>query len=236
MKKSNLALKKLWNKNTYRVTVVGLALIVSFAIVLVATQYVSSNTEVVEVVVAKENIDPNKEITDLVEMGSMVKSQVPEDAVYGLDELSGSKYYAGSIGFYKGQALQKSGITTSDKSSYGSALELEESQRLVAVKVDQSSSTGGMVKPGVIVDAVVYLKGDGGSSTVIGSDEDPDLANLLVVGRENSEGTSPGEDGRSSLTTIVIVKAPSVEVYKKLVKYQEDGKVYLAPAGVKGSK
>lgn len=226
-------LKKLWNKHTYRVTVFGLAILLTATVVVVAKKYVDGNTQMVEVVVAKENIDPNKELIDLVEVGSMVKSQVPEDAVYSLDELSGSKYYAGPIGFHKGQALQKSGITTSDKSGYGSALDLEDGQHLVAVKVDQSSSTGGMVKPGVLVDAMVYLKGDVGSSSTISSEDDPDLANLLVVGRENSEGLSPGEEGRSSLTTIVIVKAPSVKVYEKLVKYQEDGKVYLAPTAVK---
>lgn len=226
--------KKSWNKHTYRVTVIVLALLLSLGVVLVAKQYVSSNTELVDVVVAKDNIDPNKQVNELVEMGKKVKSEVPEDAIYDLAEVTGTKYYAGAIGFHKGQALQKSGITTSDKSNYGSTLDLEDSERIVAVKVDQSSSTGGMVKAGVIVDAVVYLKEDGGGSSVISSEEDPDLANLLVVGRENSEGTSPGEDGRSSLTTIVIVKAPSVEVYKKLVRYQEDGKVYLAPAGIMG--
>ncbi|MCP3746669.1 SAF domain-containing protein [Paenibacillus sp. S33] len=226
-------MNKLWNPKIRRIGIFLSALIISGVIVLIAVNMVNSSTETEKVVVVTENIGPNQNLKGMLKYRDVVKSELPSDPVRNMDDVEGKNYYTSAIGFYKDQPISKSGITTSAKSTFGETLDLKKPNHFVGIKVDQSQATGSFIKPGVIVDAVAYIKADGGSGRVIGPDDDPDLAGLVVVGRENSEGTEPGQDGRSSLTSLVIVNAPTISVYKKLVQYQEDGKIYLGPAGVK---
>ncbi|AJE54209.1 hypothetical protein RE92_24770 (plasmid) [Paenibacillus polymyxa] len=232
-----LVKKKILTKGTVRILSIILAVIVTVIVLLIAKNMVTSNVSTEKIVVAADNIAPNQGLKSMLKYRDVIKSEVPADPIRDMKEVEDQNYFAGDIGFFKDQPITRSGITTSDKSTFGEALNLKKPNHFVGIKVDQSQSTGGLLKPGVIVDAVVYLKSEaGGTGRVIGPDDDPELSGLVVVGRENSEGTEPGKDGRSSLTSVVIVNAPTVSVYKKLVQYQEDGKIYLGPAGVKVKK
>ncbi|OAB30512.1 Flp pilus assembly protein CpaB [Paenibacillus macquariensis] len=223
-------MKKTWNKVTRRILIVLGAAIITFSMVFLANSFVKKNTDLVQVVVAKENVSPYQSLKDMVMYRDVVRSEVPEDAIKDVKELEG-EWFANDVGFYKASPIMKSGITTSENSKYGETLELKEGERLIGIKVDQAQSAGDYIKPGVLVDAIVYVKSEEGT-IVIGPEEDPDLAGLLVLARQNSEGTTPGEDGRSLVPAVAIIETSNKDVRKKLVRYQEEGKIYLSPSGV----
>lgn len=222
---------KIWNKTTRRLVIILGALFISGIIVIISNMYVQKNTDLVKVVVASEDIYPLQPINLKIKYEEKVRSEVPEDAVMDLSELDGKTWIADEIGFYKGAAIRRSAITISENSVYGPAFDLKDGNSLIGVKVDQAQSAGDYIKPGVIVDAIVYIKTEY-ETKVIGPMDDPDLSGLLVRDRQNSEGTEPGEEGRSLIPAVAIIETSNERVKKKLVEYQEEGKVYLTPTGV----
>ncbi|RUT38688.1 hypothetical protein EJP82_26820 [Paenibacillus anaericanus] len=222
---------RIWNKTTRRISVILGALIITLAVVLLSNSYVQKNTDLVKVVVAVENIQPDQSVNNKITIKEKVRSEIPEDAITDLKELENETWFANEIGFYKDEPIRKSGLTTSDNSKYGGALKLKDGDSLVGVKVDQAQSAGDYIKPGVIVDAVVYVKNEF-ETKVIGPKDDPDLAGLIIRDRQNAEGTEPGADGRSLITAVAIIETSNEQVKKKLVEYQEEGKIYLTPTGV----
>jgi len=225
---------RIWNKTTRRIAVFAGAVVITLFVVLLSSSYVAKNTDLVKVVVALEDIQPYQKINERVTYSEKVRSEVPEDAITDMSELAEEPWFANEIGYYKGESIRKSGITTSENSKYGAVLKLEKGKSLIGVKVDQAQSAGDYIKPGVLVDAIVYIKNEFETKT-IGPKDDPDLAGLLVYERQNAEGTEPGADGRSLIPSIAILETSSEEVKKKLVTYQEEGKIYLSPSGVKNA-
>lgn len=221
---------KIWNRTTRRVAVILGALLVTLVVILLSNSYVQKNTNLVKVVVAAEDIQPYQNITN-IQYIDKVRGEVPDDAITDMNELKNQSWVAGEIGFYKGEAIRKSGITTGENSPYGKIMNLEEGSSLVGVKVDQAQSAGDYIKPGVVVDAIVYVRNEF-ETKVIGPKDDPDLGGLFIFDRQNSEGTEPGSDGRSLIPSVAIIKTKSEEVKKKLVEYQEEGKIYLSPSGI----
>jgi len=221
---------KIWNKTTRRIAVLLGAVLVTAVVILLSNSYVAKNTDLVKVVVAVEDIQPYQSITN-IQYAEKVRSEVPDDAITDMDELKNQSWVASEIGFYKGQAIRKSGITTGENSPYGKVMNLEEGSSLVGVKVDQAQAAGDYIKPGVIVDAIVYVRNEF-ETRIIGPKDDPDLGGLIIFDRQNSEGTEPGSEGRSLIPSVAIIQTKSEEVKKKLVEYQEEGKIYLSPSGI----
>lgn len=227
-------LKKFWNKYTRG----GLIIVVGLGFALIAAlinqNMLNSQIQTESIIVVKEDIAPYKAITKEQLMHQEVAlSAVPLDAISNADELDFSNLYAGEYGFSKGSALRKDYLTTSEDSKLGTALGLPEGMVEVGIQTTLAQSAGDGAKPGVYVDAVAITSNTTGQSQKITKQQNPNLANLLVVKRLNAEGMEPDpESGNSQIPAVVVVQVTEAQA-ADLAMYQEQGKLYLTPAGVK---
>ncbi len=200
---------------------------------LVNSAYIDKHTRLVSVVVAAEDIPPHNRVKGY-HMSEAVISSVPDDAVTDPAILSEQEWYAGSLGIGKGDIIRKSRINNVETNPFGKALALKDKKVLVGVKTDQVMSAGSNIKPGVLVNALVFIPSDNRSrpeNTVIGPDQDGLLSGLLVREIQNADTNAPSGTGRESQPVVAVIET-SIPAAQKLVLYQEIGKVYLVPAGV----
>lgn len=192
---------------------------------------ISSQVETERIIVVKEDIQPFTELTkDKLEFKDVVKSAVPEAPIRNQNEIDFGNAFASQYGFPKGTPLQSTYITTAEKSKFGTAVALDEGMLQIGVKVDLTTSAGGEVRPGLLVDAYAYVQNseNGGYRSIT----DKSLQNLKVIKTLNSEGTAPDPEAGGSLIPSVAVLEVTPEQGEKLMAFQESGKVYLLPAGV----
>lgn len=222
---------------TVTIITISLALIFS-ATFYINRLYIKKNTDMENVAVTTKKITPYSKLlkTDL-KLKKKVKSEIPEDAIYNINELFKDKevLYAGELGFGEGDILRKSRITDNENNPFSKALELNGTGKmLVSVNTDLVRSTANFVKKGVRVDAVVFVKAEqrGMPDMVITKRENPNLANLLVIDKKNDESTEPKEEGREAIPYVVTIETDKLEVASDLVRFNEIGKIYLLPVGV----
>lgn len=226
-------MKKVWNKYTRNVSVIVLATVFTGVALYMNKSYVDARVQTRAVLVPKENIKPFHSLKDNLTVRDVVVSEIPSDAIVDAADLQGQEWYTGDVGLIKGTPIRKSLITTSKTSPFGQALSVKQGNKLIGVATDLARSAGDSIKPGVLVDAYVYIKGDQQRRAMtIGPNEDPDLAALLVRDRQNQEGVTVGEQENKSRVPVVAVLEVSDKIGIKLVQYQEEGKVYLLPSGV----
>lgn len=229
-----MALKKFWNRGTRIATILVLSSLLTALIVLVNIQYVESKTNVKKVVVATEAIKPFAEVTEnMITIREVVMSEVPQDTFESIEDFKDSeKWFASEIGIPKDYPISKAMIVKAKDAKFGPSVELDGKTLFVGVKTDQVKSAGDYIKPGVLVDAYVYLEGDmQRPEEVITPAKSPVLKNLLVYERQNSDAQQPdAQEGKDKIPVVAILKV-TPQSAAELVRYQEKGKVYLLPAG-----
>jgi len=221
-------------KRWMRITLILAAGLAAAGITFVLNRaYISEHTRFENVVIAMENTYPYSPLQKY-QLAKRVKSSIPEDAVLNTEFLTGKKWYAGHLGIGEGDIIRKSRIKDSAGTPFGEAVALEGGKVLVGVKTDQVLSAGGSIKPGVLVNAIVFIPGDGRSrpdDIVITPEREPLLGGLLIKDVQNADSSAPGGKGREALPVVAVIET-SMQAAQKLVLYQETGKVYLAPVGV----
>ncbi|MGG4108828.1 Flp pilus assembly protein CpaB [Paenibacillus lautus] len=228
-------MKKIWNRYTRPLLIIVVALAVGGTAYSLSKSQNRSQVETERIIVVKEDIQPYMEITkENLEFKEVVKSEIPEGAIRNQEEITFGDAFASQYGFLKGAPLQSTYITTASQSKFGTAVGLDEGMLQIGVKVDLTTSTGGEVRPGLLVDAFAYVQD--AETGVHRSITDKELKNLKVIKTLNSEGTSPDAESGGSLIPSVVVLEVSPEQGEKLMSFQESGKVYLLPAGVDGNK
>ncbi|MBU7007059.1 hypothetical protein [Phosphitispora fastidiosa] len=208
------------------VTVAGVTFLVNSA-------YINKHTRLVNVVVAAEDIPPYN-LIGKYQTAEAVISSVPDDAVTDPAFLGEQEWYSGSLGIGQGDIIRKSRINNAESNPFGKALALKDKKILVGVKTDQAMSAGSNIKPGVIVNALVFIPSDNRNrpeNTVVGPDQDGLLSGLLIREVQNADTNAPNGKGREAQPVVAVIET-SIPAAQKLVLYQEVGKVYLVPAGV----
>ncbi|GIP08233.1 hypothetical protein J1TS5_04030 [Paenibacillus macerans] len=228
-------MKRFWNKTTRRIVILGMALLMAAAAVVLQNSIVKRQTTTEQVWVATDNIQPYSLVKDKLEKREVVKSEVPEDAVFNLAELEGEEWVTGEIGIPKGVPVSKSLLVIAKDSKYGQNLELIKGEMFIGVQTDQVRSAGDLIKPGTVADAYVYIGGDNQTTAqLITPEDDPLLKGLLIQERQNQNGYDPQQDeSQNPIPAIAIVKTSNPKVAATLIKYQEEGRVYFTPTGVK---
>jgi len=217
------------------ITIITTGLVVAGLTFLINSAYIAKHTRLAKVAVATDNIYPYNRVVKY-EITEVVESSVPQDAVTDLNFLGDREWFAGGLGIGKGDVIRKSRLRDVKTNPFGQALGLQEDKVLVGVKTDQIQSAGANIKPGVLVNGFVFIAGDGrkrADDAVIGPDQDPLLANLLVREVQNSDISTPGGKGREAIPAVAVIET-SPGAAQRLVLYQETGKIYLTPAGVNG--
>ncbi|CAH8248449.1 RcpC/CpaB family pilus assembly protein [Paenibacillus melissococcoides] len=232
-----------WNNKTRNIVIILGALLISGIGAVGVSSTVKSNTNLKDVIVAKDTIKPFEGIQGKVESRKMVESEIPSDAVFTLQEIEGEEWFSGEIGFISGKPIQKSFITKGQDSAAGLGVMLKKGQVLVGIAVDQVQSVGDNIKPGTLADAYIYVKDDEVDmrgvkqpGRVISPQDNPKLSKLLVVERQTPEGLEPGDKAATNkIPSLAVVAAPDEETARILVKYQQEGKIHLLPTGVDGT-
>jgi Flp pilus assembly protein CpaB len=227
-------MKNVWNKYTRAFVIILFASLLSLTAFYLNQQFIESKIETKRIVVAKEHVPPHTNISDLIEYREVVVSEIPQDAIYDINDIKGDEpWFTEEIGLTKGYPIKKSMISTASKTVFGPSSELEGKEtRFIGVATDQVRSAGDYIHAGVRVDAYVFIPPALDlPEQVISPQDNPKLANLLVHDRQNSQGKDPSDtEGREAIPAVAILEV-TPDVAKDLVKYQEIGKVYLLPTG-----
>ncbi|WP_418790315.1 hypothetical protein [Phosphitispora sp. TUW77] len=200
---------------------------------LVNNAYITKHTRLINVVIAVEDVLPYNTVKKY-HTTEVVISSVPDDAVTDPAFLDEQEWYAGNLGIGKGDIIRKSRISNAETTPFGKALALKDKNVLVGVKTDQVMSAGSNIKPGVLVNALVFIPSDNRSrteNTVIGPGQDILLSGLLIKEIQNADTNAPNGKGRDAQPVVAVIET-SIAAAQKLVLYQEIGKVYLVPVGV----
>lgn len=203
--------------------------------------YIMKNTDLVTVAVAIKKIPAYTPISGQeVALVKVPKSVVPKEAVLEPDILfqKGKRYFVGDLGFGEGDIIRMDRLTEGNSTIVGSLSRLADEQKmLVAVNTNLVKSCANLVIPGTLVNAVVFIKGEGLNvpDTIISSAEDSRLGNLLVIDKKNSEASAAAEKGRDAIPAVItlVLDKSDMDVAKALVRYNEKGSIYLLPIGFK---
>lgn len=222
----------------------GLAVVVFFlifAITFTLNQlYIKKNTDMVNVLVAVDKIPAYSLVTkDKVMLAKRPRSVAPGEVLFTLKDIVNSKYYTLDLGFGKGDIIRSDRLSQENGSTLTNLAKLgEENKMLVAVDTNLVKSCANLVEPGTVVDAVVFIEAKDvyEDDIIISPQEDPYLANLIVIDKKNSESTVPEEKGREAIPAVVtlILDQDKLDVAKALVEYNEKGSIYLLPVGFQG--
>lgn len=235
-------MRRITRQRWIKTGIVALGFLVVFAITYTANrQYIRSNTDLVPVAVAAQQIGPFMPL----KKGSAILAQrprsvVPAQAVATPELLweEGRQYYAGELGFGEGDIIRMDRVVDEETAGPGNLAALPEQNRiLVAVNTNLVKSCANLVGPGVLVDAVAFIRSSspGVPDKVISPAENPGLAGLLVVDKKNAESAVPAEKGREAVPAVITlaVDRSQVELVKSIVEYNEKGSIYLLPIGFK---
>lgn len=227
--------------------VISLSFIVVFGITFTLNQaYLKQAGATQRVVAAKRDLLPGTPLN----ADSLTMMEKP---VFGLDRdyitdvgefMARGPWYIGELGVGAGDVLRPRRLTSADSAGGGWRWEFDnrEDMCLIAVATDLVRSGGDWLWPGVRADAVVYMPAKNGyeevqPSQIIGPEEDPLLANLLVIDKKNAGGLTlaggPAGEGysRDLLPAVVtlMVNKEDEERIKALIRYNEEGKIYFSP-------
>jgi len=204
-------------------------------------KYIKENIQTVSVAKVIKKIPPYTLMSkEYITMTPIPISMVPEDAVLNPENFFNENvYYTNEIGFGAGDLLRTEKLSTDNTSAIGKLTKLSDDQTmLVAINTNLVQSCANLVVPGTLVNAVVYIKakGMGQEDQVISFDEDAGLANLLVVDKKNANSAVVEGDGNGAVPAVVVIRLDKnrKDVAKALVKYNENGIIYLLPVGFRG--
>lgn len=207
------------------------------------TAYIKKNTEMMDVVVASKKIPAFSLIEEsALTIAKRPLAVIPKEAVLNPEELlPGRNVHAGDLGFGEGDIIRTDRLISEDGSEIPQLARLaEENKMLVAVNTNLVRSCANMVVPGTLADAVVVVKGQmhNEQDRVIGPQDDPKLAGLLVIDKKNAEGAKPDEQGRDSIPAVItlLLDRGNMDTAKALVHYNEIGSIYLLPVDFKGDR
>ncbi|NOU80778.1 hypothetical protein GC101_18100 [Paenibacillus sp. LMG 31459] len=225
-------MKRFWNKYTRALTLIILGIAILVVVNIVQSKNISNQVDTQRIVVAKQDIAPFTEITkDKLQYRDVVLSEVPVDAVLDAGELKFGDLYAGEYGIRSNEPVRTTYNTTSLNSQVGSSIGLKEGMTEIGIATDLARSAGDDAKPGVYVNIIAYVRDE--ATNVSRKVVDPKLTNIKVLKRLNSEGTTPDAASGDSLIPAVVVLEVTPEQAAAIMEYQETGKVYLLPLGIK---
>ncbi|QDA30208.1 Flp pilus assembly protein CpaB [Paenibacillus polymyxa] len=226
-------MKKYWNKYTRAIFffLVGAVLVIT-AFTMNQAQ-IDSQVQTKRIIVTKENVEPYGELKkENLEFKDVVISEVPDDAIMDQKSIQFGDAFASKFGFVQGTPIRSSYITDAKTSKLGSAIGLKKGRVEIGVKTDLVLSAGNEIRPGILVDAQAFIT-NGSEGRGIRK-VDPDLKGLLVKKVTNSEGMTPdSESTNNNMVPAAITLEVAPEQAARIMEYQETGKVYLLPAGVK---
>lgn len=225
-------MKRYWNKYTRALSLVILGISIFIGVNIVQQKNISQQVETQRIVVAKQEIRPYQEITkDMLQYREVVLSEVPADAVLDAGKLKFGDLYTGEYGIREKEPLRMNYTTTSLNSQVGSSIGLKDGMTEIGVATDLARSAGDDAKPGVYVDVIAYVEDE--TTNLSKKIIDPKLTNIKVLKRLNSTGTTPeAASGESLIPAVVVLEVTSAQA-AAIMEYQETGKVYLLPLGIK---
>jgi len=242
-----------WSNGIIGFLLKGVVICVGFTVVFLVTyrlnqSYLRQTAQTVAVLAATQDLLPGEERT-------ADKLRMVERAAFGLggdyaDDLEtlmrDGAWYIGDIGFGAGDViylnrLQREYVCEEEK--WLGEHERQGRVRLIAIETNLVRSSGDWLWPGAYADALVYIPAkdsydDPQPSQVISRREDPLLGGLYVVSVKNSGGIVLGDEtttdgyGRDITPAVVtlMVKENDISRMAALVRYNEEGKIYLSPA------
>ena len=241
-----------WRNGIVGFLVKGLVICAGFAAVFVVTyrlnqEYLRQIADTVTVLTTTQDLLPGQPI-DLDKLSKVEKPVfgMRDDYVDDVQALAEQgPWYVGDIGFGAGDTiyLSRLALAPADQERWLGEYDRQGRIRLIAVETSLVRSSGDWLWPGAYVDALVYIPAresydDPQPSQVIGPAEDPLLHRLLIVDIKNSSGATLFGDeisesySRDLLPAVVtlMVGEDDIERIAALVKYNEEGKIYLSPA------
>jgi len=242
---------KTWKQGVVGFIFKGAVICASFFLVFGVTYrlnrtYLRQAAETLVVVTAKTNLLPGTPlITENLSLAEIPAFSLGAD--YSADQaglLADGPWYVGEIGFAAGEPLRPSRLTRASEAGGDWRWEFAQRKqgRLIAVETSLVRSSGNWLQPGSFVDAIVYLPAkerydEPQPSQVIGPEEDPLLSGLLVIDKKSAGGLSldgvQREEGysRDLLPAVVtlMLDEEDTERIKALIRYNEEGRIYLSP-------
>lgn len=141
---------------------VGILAIKIFADVLKKARGAGSANEAIQVICANSDITSTTEIAStMLDVRKIPKSLAPKGGFADVKELTGR---VAALGIPKGMPITESFLAPKGTMP-GMVVRIRDGFRAVAVKVDESASVGGWLKPGSRVDVVAMMGGDSGNRT-----------------------------------------------------------------------
>ena len=242
----------IWKQGLAGFLLKGLIICVSFLGVFGVTyklnqDYLRQTAEVATAAAARTDIFPGEPLTaDKLILTEKPVFGLGEDYIADIDGfLATGPWYAGDLGIGAGDILRPGRLTAASGAGGDWRWEFDrrEQARLIALETSLVRSSGDWLWPGTLVDALVYIPAKEGyddprPSQIIGPEEDPLLKDLLVIDIKTANGLSLGdlttEDGygRDKLPAVVtlMIDEHDLERIKALIRYNEEGKIYLSPA------
>ncbi len=221
---------KLKSKFMRSVAFILLFLITAYVIHAYQSAKLEDQRVTVPVLVATQDILPYQEITaDNTKMEERVKSDIPSDALLKASDLQQGNSFAPALGYMKGAMIQKEYINTASESQKGSSVALKKGEYQIGVSLDLTTAAGGEVRSGTTVDVLAFI--NGGQGRIGQTESNPQLKNITVVKVVNSQGIAVEQgEGSNNTPAVAVLKVSGVQ-RDLIVGYQENGKVYLSPAG-----
>lgn len=227
-------MKKFWTKRTRNILTIILGVLLALILGMYSKSMIQSKVHTTNVVVALTDIAPNQPITSdqLNPNAKMVISEVPSDAITDISQLDLKDTFTSEYGFKKGEPIRKSYVTSAKDSRLGTSVGLAKGMVEIGVKTDLAQSAGNGIHPGIFVQVQAFLTNGVEGRGVTKSDDD--MKKILVKRVVNSEGLSTEENKENgNMVPAAVVLEVSPDQARRIMLYQETGKVYLSPAGVK---
>lgn len=234
-------MRKIIKQKYLKAVIVAVVFIGIFAVTFMLNRaYIAKNTDMVSLVVATKKIPAYSLITkDNVRLAKKPRADVTKETVTDMKLFLEEQHYTGDLGLGEGDIINKDRLFGTNNSPIKNIASLETNNKmLVSVNTNLVQSCANLITPGTLVDAIVYIEGDGMglAEKVLSPAEDPRLSNLLVVDKKNADAAATAVEGRDAIPAVItiMVDKTNMDIAKALVEYNEKGNVYLLPVGFKG--
>jgi len=225
-------LQKKMNKYVRCGIIGGIGLLFALTALILINHQINRQIHTEKVIVAKTDIQPFTAITqDQVEYKEMALSAIPADAIRDQKEVNFADLFTTEYGWVKGSPMRKGYTSTQAESKLGTVIGLPKNKKEIGVTTNLTQSAGGSVKAGIYVDVYAWVE-DQKQKRVMTPKENPHLTHILVKNIVNAQGKSEAEENNNNTPAVAVLEV-TPEQATSLVTYQEQGKVYLLPAGKK---
>lgn len=234
-------MRKMIRIRWFKIALIILTFAVTFALTFFLNRaYIRKNTDLIEVLVATKKIPAYSLVSrDNTTITKRPRASLPPEVLPALDHFAqGKQEYTADLGFGAGDVIRKDRFLAGNDALNILATLNRDKKMLLAVGTNLVRSCAGLVTPGSLVNAVVFMKGDsqGVPDKIISPGEDARLANLLVLNIKNSDAVPPKESGKEAIPAVatLVLDSNNIETAKALVQYNEKGSIYLLPVGFSG--